>query len=536
MCENVGCCAPDLTSQRRNAASGCRERWHIAPSGKATPEGADQDRRLGPRLILTGPRAGVIRHGAQHCRKRKAYISQSVRTVHILCGLFTNCAIPSRCMSDLLGHPLSDTDRDNPFTPDFGVSPHVMAGRGAQTEELRTGLGLGPRNPRFTSVLIGHRGTGKTVLIDHAESMAARAGWHVLKTDATTPGIYERLEEDIAASIDDDVIDVSGGGTSRSETEWRLGVGVASVSRKSLPSMPDKWSLKRKIEVLGRSAAERNSAVLISLDELQSGDRQELRRLSADLQHLTKRGELPIAFVGAGLPVIEYTIMRDPKMTFFHRCHDIHLGPIDRTSALEFFSRAIRSAGGECDGDAMHLMSEASRGLPYKMQLIGDNAWRFSGSPHGRIDLQTARLAVSEAERRMTTRVYSHVWDSLSGADHSVLQQIAGAGGTTTRRSLGAAMPMKPSDLSNRLRRLETLGCVDRDGAQHIELGVLTPTGFVNDIIAEEAAVTPDPARIASSTAAPSAATTERRCNRPLKTINATCILRAGHKGRCRSR
>ena len=184
----------------------------------------------------------------------------------------------------------------------------------------------------------------------------------------------------------------------------------------------------------------------------------------------------------------------------------------------------------------MRLMSEAARGLPYKMQLIGDNAWRFSGSPHGRIDMQTAEMAVSEAEHRMTTRVYSHIWDSLSDEDHSVLRAIAGAGGATTRRSLGAAMPMKPSDLSNRLKRLETLGCVDRDGAQNIELGVLTPTSFVNGIIAEEAAVTPDLAHLSTSAAAPPAAKSARRCNRQLKTVNATCILKAGHKGRCRSR
>lgn len=440
-------------------------------------------------------------------------------------------------MSGLLGHPLSDTDSSNPFTPDFGVPPHVMVGRGEQSEALRRGLGLGPRSPGFTSVLIGHRGTGKTVLIEHAESMAAAAGWTVLRTDAATPGIYERLDEELAAGIAGNGSGADPSRAPRSETEWRLGVGVVSVSRKNLPSLPDKWSFKRKLETLGRNAAEHGSAVLISVDELQSGDRRELRRMAADLQHITKRGGLPVAFVGAGLPAIEYTIMRDPKMAFFHRCHDIRIGQIGISDAFEFFGRAIRSAGGECDGDAMRLMSEASRGLPYKMQTIGDNAWRFSGSPHGRIDMPTAEMAASAAEDRMTARVYAHTWDSLSDADHGVLREVARAGGSTTRRSLGAAMPTTPSDLSNRLRRLETLGCIDRDGAQRIELGVLTPVGFVNGIISDEAASAPGSAQTAAAaTAAASAARSARRCNKPLKTINAQCILKAGHKGRCRSR
>lgn len=447
-------------------------------------------------------------------------------------------------MSDLLGQPLSDTDSSNPFTPDFGVSPHLMVGRSAQMAELRAGLGRGPRDPRFTSVIIGHRGAGKTVLLSEVEDMAMQAGWAVLKTDATTSGIYDRLEEAISTSSVGDAVRAHAPGRRR-ETEWTIHAGLASVSRRTLPALPDSWSLKRKIESLGQQAADSGSAVLLSIDELQAGDREELRRLSADLQHVTKRSELPVAFVGAGLPAIEYTVMRDPKMTFFPRCHDLQLRPLDAASVLEFYNQTIRSAGGECSAETMLLMADASRGLPYKMQVIGDYAWRISGAPAHPIDMRAAELAIHEAERRMTTRVYAHIWDSLHETDRGILKEVAKSGGSMPRRALGQAVPLKPSDLANRLRRLETIGCVARERTQDVALGVLTPAGFITDIIEDEASVAPqtDDAGTPPQSGASNGAEAERsgagtppKCNKLLPTINATCILKADHKGRCRSR
>ena len=391
-------------------------------------------------------------------------------------------------------HLLGRTDNVNSslFTPDFGQSPHVLAGRDAMLGTLLDGLDLGPRDPRFTSVLIGHRGSGKTVILNEVEDQAASAGWIVLSTDATTPGIYDRLNEEMqaAAADSDDLGPVRTDGAASTETEFRVGTAVLGWGRKVRTEMGDDWSMKRKLELLGRHAASRGSAVLITVDELQAGNRDELRRLSADLQMVTKRQELPVAFVGAGLPAMEFTVMRDPKMTFFHRCHDIPVELLDAQSAMSFYKQMIDDGGGTGASDAIALMAHESDGHPFKMQVIGENAWQIAGAPDKVIDLQSAELAIDAAESRMRARVYRPLWDSLGDRHKEILRLLAAHGGATARSTLGKSIDRSASSLSTALRELSASGCVAYVRGSPVSLSALAPLAFVRDVTAEEAALT----------------------------------------------
>lgn len=81
------------------------------------------------------------------------------------------------------------------FTLDFGQEPHLLVGREGLVSSLRVGLGTGPRDPRFTSLLLGPRGSGKTVVLNHLGSLARESGWIVLPLDAGTAGVQERIIE-----------------------------------------------------------------------------------------------------------------------------------------------------------------------------------------------------------------------------------------------------------------------------------------------------------------------------------------------------
>ena len=391
-------------------------------------------------------------------------------------------------MTDLLGRPLGEPFGLNLFTPDFGLPPHRIVGREQVLGSIQDGLGAGPGDPRFTSVIIGHRGSGKTVLLNEIEDVAAQAGWTVLKTDATPPGLHERIDEEIRESANSAALGL-GSGTADADTELRQSAGVASVSRRSSRKRPQDRSIKRKLEILGAHAAENDSAVLLSVDELQAGKREELRRLSADLQHITKRNGLPVAFIGSGLPSIEFTLMRDNKMTFFQRCHDHTLEPLAETSVLSFFKQTIQDAGGDCPVASLQRMAQASQGFPYKMQLIGDSAWVISGAPANEIDADSVELAIAASESRMKARVYSHIWESLAPLDQEILRVVASRGGAISRRELGAALSATSSHVVNRLHRLTSMGCIVRVPGADIELGLLAPRDFVSEIVEEEASL-----------------------------------------------
>lgn len=66
---------------------------------------------------------------------------------------------------------------DNPFIPSFGVSPLVLAGRDDALETIRhVSLNLARADYSRSTLVLGQRGVGKTVLLNQVEDVAAAAG------------------------------------------------------------------------------------------------------------------------------------------------------------------------------------------------------------------------------------------------------------------------------------------------------------------------------------------------------------------------
>ena len=72
----------------------------------------------------------------------------------------------------------------NPFSPTFGASPPVLAGRDHIIEDIGDALATGPTHPDYTALLIGVRGSGKTVMLNAVEDLARSHGWLVLADNA----------------------------------------------------------------------------------------------------------------------------------------------------------------------------------------------------------------------------------------------------------------------------------------------------------------------------------------------------------------
>ncbi|MDR1237099.1 MAG: ATP-binding protein, partial [Propionibacteriaceae bacterium] len=68
----------------------------------------------------------------------------------------------------------------NPFTPTFGVTPPMLAGREEELAAVAQALHSGPGHPARAAFFTGARGTGKTVLLNAVEELASDAGWTVI--------------------------------------------------------------------------------------------------------------------------------------------------------------------------------------------------------------------------------------------------------------------------------------------------------------------------------------------------------------------
>lgn len=425
----------------------------------------------------------------------------------------------------------------NPFTPDFGRRPALLVGRQTLLEDMGRSLSVGPQDQGFTRLLLGQRGSGKTTILAETREAAAWSGMLVLDVDAATHGMLERISSGIADARER----YESAGLSTTDSvrrhRWLSGVtlGPVSVRWEEMPEPRPRWTLGYHLEMLGLWAAEQGSAVLLTVDEMHAGDRDELRRLASDVQSITKVKGLPLAFVGAGLPEMAHTVLEDKKMTFFHRCFRERMPAITYDDAWQCLRLTVEDSGGVVHEDALRLMaSAAADGLPYKLQSIGHHAWGLSGAPDRPVDQRAAAMAVGLAAGDMTEKVVIPMWHDLGETDQTYLKVLAGSGGEATPGEIAQqSLEVSSRGLARSEMRLAAAGHVLRT-----EQGTVKLTGPLTADAIWAIAATESEYDIPGTDPSPrrSPRATFDRCNAPMPRAKAKCILPRGHKGGHRSR
>ncbi len=423
----------------------------------------------------------------------------------------------------------------NPFTPDFGKQPRSPVGHDNLLRILREGLALGPSDPRFTSLLLGPRGSGKTVMLQMVREITKSAGWIVLPLDGTTSNIEARINEMISwahdshADMPDEVVDKETVRTSSGIKLWSVG-----WQREAAMEIRRSWGVRRRLTTLAEHAAERHTAVVLAIDEMHSCERNELRRLAADIQHITKSQELPLALVAAGLSEMHHTLLEDKKMTFFQRCTRFDMPPLSPADAMRCLSVTARDAGGSFEGKALRMLTDASGTLPYRMQLLGHHAWRVAGAPRHPIDEQAAQLAIDETSRVMHKLVALPTWYSLNTAEQTVLRIVENHGGVATRQQIAQQAGLSPSTLIRAEQHLVNTGCVAVADEASIQIAGLMSVDDVRQITELEAQY--NTSDIVDAVPTLGTASNRPRCAAVMPRAQARCILPKGHKGGHRSR
>lgn len=422
----------------------------------------------------------------------------------------------------------------NLFTPDFGQVPHVLVGRDGLTGSLVDGLRAGPTDGRFTTLLLGPRGAGKTVMLNAMRDIVSGSGWIVLPVDASTHGIAERVAEYIewAQDTHEDLPAVSAGDRDE-RSSAKVRILPFEWQREVVRSVRPRWGLRRQLSVLADHAAARDSAVLLSVDELHSGHRDELRRLAADLQHITKNEGRHLAFMGAGLSVMKHTVLEDKKMTFLQRCHREDMPPITTADAARFLAKVVSDAGGQLAPEVLGILAEASAGLAFRMQSVGHFAWHVAGAPLRPIDEAAARLAVSEADRSLHERVSVPVWHDLSAKEQGFLRVLAALGGEAHPRRIAQMLCEAPRTLARIEEHLSNAGCVTVGEDGCVEIGDVISARSVQIMAEREARYGEAPEGAEAEPAGRPAA--RPRCNAFMPRAQARCILPPDHAGGCRS-
>ena len=311
----------------------------------------------------------------------------------------------------------------NPFSPTFGASPPVIAGRDELLEAVDDALAAGPTHPDYTTLFLGARGAGKTVMLNAVEQLAGGRGWLVVREDASTPGLLGRLTRASARLLDS--LEDRRSRRLRSMTAAGLGIEF-EPEQQAEPSEPGPVeALRESLSSLGRVLSGRGTGLVITLDELSSADLGEVRQFGSVIQLVCRREQQPIAFMGAALPQFEEALESDAAATFMQRCTRYDIGRLDSHAARTAIAEPIENAGASVSPEGLDRAVEASSGYAFMIQLVGFHSWEASSDPAAGITADEVSDGIARAQRRITRLVLDPTWRGLSEVDRRFLLAMA---------------------------------------------------------------------------------------------------------------
>ena len=293
-----------------------------------------------------------------------------------------------------------------------------MAGRDDILDGIDEALTAGHLHPEYTTLLIGHRGTGKTALLNALERRARKRNWMIISENASHPGLIDRI---VAAAVT--LLRQRGGRLRRTAARIRDRLNRVWVFDLQPPPAPQ--GLRNVLTVLGDAQRESGYGVLITIDELQSGDPAELRRFAAVLQHVTRREGRPIAFVGAALPTIEDRLLADEAVTFLQRAHRYRIGWLDETATRTAIARPIRDRNGEIEPPGLEAAVHSTSGYPFMIQLVGYHSWEAASEPKCLITSSNVTAGIANAQEQIGDLVIAPAWKDLSPMDRRFLKEMS---------------------------------------------------------------------------------------------------------------
>ena len=346
----------------------------------------------------------------------------------------------------------------NPFAPTFGAEPPLLAGRDDIFRDIADAWATGPTHPSYTALLVGRRGSGKTVVLEALRTLARDHDWISIPVTAVTPGLLNRLAHRAAEHLNR---------RSRILTEDAVNDLLAAGIGLGSDYDPDADLSRRLANVLSALAAHlraNGTGLLVTVDELHAGDSDELRMLGVVMQDVTRIGQLPMAFAGAGLPILEDTLLTDTSVTFLQRCALYEIGFLDHAAAWTALAEPVRERGGRMAPEAVEHAVAVSQGFPFMVQLVGFHAWEAASDPTAEVTLQDVAAGAETARHRVGQLVITPMWRDLSEGARRFLVAMALDGG-----------PSRTSDIAYRLG--VSSGYVSVYGRRLLKSGMVAPAG-----------------------------------------------------------
>lgn len=347
----------------------------------------------------------------------------------------------------------------NPFAPSAGSQPPELAGRDEliRSAEIAIQRILRGRHDR-SQILLGLRGTGKTVLLNRIENIALENDHMTSFAEAPDD---RSLAELLYPKIHQVLRKLSFVETAKTKTHaamrilrsfagaFKITVGDVSISVDAQPGSADSGILEYDLIDLffavGEAAQAAGRAWTLLIDEVQYLSKPELSALIVAIHRMNQKG-LPILFFGAGLPQIAG--LSGEAKSYAERLFLFpKIGALNNIAAAEAIRVPIEEEEERITPDALDAIVKVTEGYPYFLQEWGFQVWNIAeDSP---ITLAHVETASAHALRRLDESFFRVRYDRLTPKEREYVLAMA---------ELGMG-PYKSSDIADQLgESVNTLG------------------------------------------------------------------------------
>lgn len=305
---------------------------------------------------------------------------------------------------------------NNPFAPGFGYPPPALAGRSEFTHHTLARIRTAVGTDDLCTVVTGPRGVGKTAAVHHVMTHAKKDGWlpiYTVAQPAPSP------KEDMPYTIVRKCERLLGLGLpgKRSVTGHHVQAAVVGGgSNWSAPNRLDGSVWEALLTVLNDSKRE-TRGVLLVVDELHNISESHIGPVSSAVLELTGLEKRKLAFIGLGLPHLEYLIMNNPGFTFLQRSYRAPMSHLSQADAEQALSIPLRAGGVTIAADDLRRLAAGTLGNGYAIQSAGKHLWSLCGGAGRRAtaDHTTGALRLMDAD--VDQRIVTPIWNRLSVKD-----------------------------------------------------------------------------------------------------------------------
>lgn len=333
----------------------------------------------------------------------------------------------------------------NPFAPSAGSQPPELAGRDdiIRSADIAIQRVVQGRHDR-SQILLGLRGTGKTVLLNRIQDIAEDRGHLTSFVEAPEnrslaallyPKIHQVLRK--ASLLNEAKLQAHNAmRVLRSfASVFKIKVGDVSISVDPQAGSADSGILEYDLidlfMAVGETVKASGKAWTLLIDEVQYLSKEELSALIVAIHRMNQK-KLPILFFGAGLPQI--AALTGEAKSYAERLFLFpEIGPLDAQASAGAIRVPIEDEGEAITDGAIKDIVAVTEGYPYFLQEWGFQVWNTAeASP---ITVDHVKAASLSALKRLDESFFRVRYDRLTPKEREYVRAMATLGNGPYRSS-----------------------------------------------------------------------------------------------------